>query len=151
MKIINYFEQTNETQNILKEQLPLSEWRAAHYLHDVLNKNTFMEKYGRSAKLFMLVDDSKLMAFCTLAERDEIEAEDLSPWIGFVYTYPAFRGHRYSEQLINFACDAAKRDGCKQVFISSEELGLYEKYGFEFIAYMKTIWGEDTQVFSREL
>ncbi len=151
MKITNYFEQTKETQNILKEQLLLSEWKAAHYLHSLLNEEAFTERYGLSAKLFMLVDDKKLIAFCTLAERDEIEAEDMAPWIGFVYTYPDFRGHRYSEWLINHACDTAKKDGRKQVYISSEEVGLYEKYGFGFIADMKTIWGEETQVFSRKL
>jgi len=42
----------------------------------------------------MLTDGEKLVAFCTFAPRDEIWPTDLTPWIGFVYTYPEYRGRR---------------------------------------------------------
>lgn len=150
MTIINYFEQENDFQQLLKAELLKSDWRAAHYLYDLLNDGRLEEKCGQTA-LLMLTEGDTLAAFCTLAEKDEIDAPEMSPWIGFVYTYPQFRGRRFSQQLIDYACNLARNNGSEQVYISSEEVGLYEKYGFEFIGMMETIWGEETQVFSRSL
>ena len=33
-----------------------------------------------------------MISFCTFAEHDDIPDTELTPWIGFVYTFPAFRG-----------------------------------------------------------
>lgn len=92
-----------------------------------------------------------LISFCTLAERDEIKAEDMKPWIGFVYTFPEYRGNRCSEKIIKYTLEEARNAGYKHVYISSNEIGLYEKYGFEFINFMKNIYGQKTQVFAYDL
>ena len=178
MRIIEYFEQTKELQQYLRQQIVQGDWRAAKYLYEALEQGNLKEQYGESTRLLLLVgnapnvtaaetvreeseDDAaeglqapELLAFCTLAERDEIAEEetkpDMKPWIGFVYTYPAHRGHRYSEKLIRQACGLAKQDGYEKVYLSSNEIGLYEKYGFVFLGKRNTIWGEETQVFEKE-
>lgn len=175
MRIIEYFEQTKELQQYLRQQIVQGDWRAAKYLYEALEQGKLKEQYGESTRLLLLVgnapnvtaaetvreeseDDAaeglqapELFAFCTLAERDEIAEEetkpDMKPWIGFVYTYPAHRGNRYSENLIRQACELAKQDGYEKVYLSSNEIGLYEKYGFVFLGKRNTIWGEETQVF----
>ena len=155
MRIIEYFEQTNEMQKYLREQIVQGDWRAIKYLYEVLEQGKLKERYGKSTRLLLLVEDSELLAFCTLAERDEITEEetepDMKPWIGFVYTFPSHRGNRYSEKLIQHACGVAKQDGYEKVFLSSNEVGLYEKYGFGFLKMLHTVWGEETQVFEKEL
>ncbi len=179
MRIIEYFEQTNELQKYLREQIVQGDWRAAKYLYEVLEQGTLKERYGECTRLLLLVEDalmmaspeffqavsgtdesegekkSEILAFCTLAERDEIIEEemepDMKPWIGFVYTYPEHRGNRYSEKLIRYACELAIKDGYEKVYLSSNEVELYEKYGFVFLKRMHTLWGEETQVFVKEL
>ncbi len=155
MRIIEYFEQTKEFQKYFQEQIVQGDWRAAKYLYGVLEQGTLKERYGESTRLLMLVEDGNLLAFCTLAERDEIMEEetepDMKPWIGFVYTYPEHRGHRYSQKLIEYACELARKDGYEKVYLSSNEIGLYEKYGFVFLKMLHTLWGEETQVFEKEL
>lgn len=155
MRIIEYFEQTNEMQKYLREQIVQGDWRAAKYLYEVLEQETLKERYGKSTRLLLLVEDSELLAFCTLAERDEIVEEEtepgMKPWIGFVYTFPNHRGNRHSEKLIQHACELAKGDGDEKIYLSSNEVGLYEKYGFAFLRMLHTVWGEETQVFVKEL
>ena len=155
MRIIEYFEQTKELQMYLREQIVQGDWRAAKYLYEVLEAGQLKERYGESTRLLLLVEDDKLLAFCTLAERDEIVEEemtpDMKPWIGFVYTFPTHRGHRYSEKLIQYACGLAKRDGYEKVYLSSNEVGLYEKYDFVFRERLHTVWGDETQVFEKKL
>lgn len=92
-----------------------------------------------------------LAGFCTLTHQDEIADDTLLPWIGFLYIFPEYRGHRFSQMLIDHACTLAKQLGHSHVYISSDELGLYEKYGFSFLENRETIWGDVTQVFVREL
>ena len=155
MRIIEYFEQTNDMQKYLREQIVQGDWRAAKYLYEVLEQGKLKERYGESTRLLLLVEDSELLAFCTLAEQDEITEEEtepgMKPWIGFVYTFPNHRGNRHSEKLIQHACELAKQDGYEKVFLSSNEVGLYEKYGFGFLKMMHTVWSEETQVFMKEL
>ncbi len=179
MRIIEYFEQIDELQKYLREQIVQGDWRAAKFLYEVLEQGKLKERYGESTRLLLLVETGlqeasteaswrasgeavdrksqspKLLAFCTLAERDEIVKEemipDMKPWVGFVYTFPKCRGNRYSEKLINHACMLAKQDGHEKIFLSSNEVGLYEKYGFVFLKRMHTVWNEETQVFMKEL
>lgn len=155
MKVIEYFDQTSEMQKLLREQIVQADWRAAKYLYEMLTQGKLKERYGESTRLFLLVEDADILAFCTLAERDEIAEEetepDTKPWIGFVYTYPEHRGNRYSEKLIRCACELAERDGYEKVYLSSNEVGLYEKYGFVFLKKLHTVWGEETQVFEKRV
>ena len=37
------------------------------------------------------------------------------------------------------------------VYVSTDEEGLYEKYGFEFFGKMKTVWGEESRVYRRKI
>ena len=151
MEIIEYFEQGETAQVYWMEQIAGGDWRAAAYLTGLLRENTFRERYGADAHLFLLTDGNALVSFCTLVQQDEILDDRLFPWIGFVYTFPAYRGHRYSEKLINHVCSLVKSMGCRRIYLSSDEQGLYEKYGFTFWQYMETTQGKMTQVFFREL
>ena len=137
MKIIEYLKQTIEEQNYWREQIVQGDWRAAKYLYDVLEKEELQERYGAETRLLLLVEEEM--------------APDMKPWVGFVYTFPEYRGNRYSEKLINYACELAKQDGYENMYLSSNEVGLYEKYGFVFLRRMHTVWNEETQVFAKRL
>ena len=150
MTIIDYFEQPQERQEHWKNEIEKGDWRAAKFLYEQLQNNNVKARYGETTRLFLLTEADELLAFCDLAEHDEIET-DLTPWIGFVYTFPKHRGSRYSQKLINHALSLAKAEGHKQVYISSNEVGLYEKYGFKPLQRMKDVWGGETQVFVYEL
>ena len=47
--------------------------------------------YNENALVPMLVDGDELVAFCTFAPYDDIQPTELSPWIGFIYTFPKYR------------------------------------------------------------
>ena len=55
------------------------------------------------------------------------------------------------EKMINEACKYADDIGYKAVYIMSGEHGLYEKYGFEKIGELETIYGDVDQLFRRAL
>ena len=151
MEILEYFSLPAGSQAYWTERIAEGNWRAAPYLAAHLQNKTFQHRYGPNGKVFLLTEGAHLIAFCTLVLQDEIKDDVLFPWIGFVYTFPAYRGHRYSEALINHACAAARNDGHRAVYLSSDEEGLYEKYGFTFLEYRHTMDRHQTQVFYRTL
>lgn len=147
MEIIDYFRDSR--QSLWLSQIENFEWRAAKYLAQLLKEDAF-RKIIHPGTLYLLVEGDELVSFLTLAQRDEIEDATMFPWIGFVHTSPAWRGRRCVGQLIEHACSVAQQHGMKQVHISTDHVGLYEKYGFTFIG-TRTVNDEETRVYCRVL
>ena len=151
MEIREYFALDGTGRRRIREAIRTADWRAAAYLHELLEADRLRDRYGPDARLLLGMEEERLAAFCTLAGRDEIEDESLTPWIGFVYTFPQFRGQRRSGALIERACAIAASEGFQQVFVSTNEIGLYEKYGFAFLRTDRDAWGGQTRVYRRRL
>ena len=149
MEIIEFY--SVEDKEYWLNQIKKSDWGAGQYLYDLLSKNELKNLCGETTKVFLLVDNKQLVSFCTLAEVDDVRDTELNPWIGFVYTYPQYRGHRYVGILLEFAYETAKSDGAKHLYISTGETGLYEKYGYSFYQGMKDMQGEDSRIYRIEV
>ena len=150
LDIIEFFE-SNEKEYWIKE-MEKSDWQAGKYLSTLLKENRLRELCGPTTKVFLLVNNKNLVSFCTLAEQDEIDKPDMTPWIGFVYTFPSYRGNHYMGLLIENACELAKQFGNKEIFISTDADGLYEKYGFTYTGKnIKTIYNNVARVYNRKL
>lgn len=149
MRIIEYF--TAENKEHWLGEIEKCDWGAGQYLHQLLRENSLKEAVGETALVPMLVDEDELIAFCTFAPLDDIQPTDLSPWIGFVYTFPRYRGHRYGGMLLDYAESLATVMGREYIYISTGHTGLYEKYGYEFYKMAKDIEGEDSRVYRKAL
>ena len=149
MQVIKYYQAENQAHWL--EEIGKGDWSAAELLHDWLKSGQLKKICGSTAEVYLLTDDDKLVSFATLAPQDEIDAPELTPWIGFVYTFPAYRGKRNSGKLINHICDVLKLSQTKKVYISSDEIGLYEKYGFTFWRTMTNREGKPTRVYVKTL
>lgn len=128
-------------------QIKAQDWTAAGFLFSLLSENRFYETLGATAELYIMADGDRLVSFGTLAPKDEIDDDSLKPWIGFVYTAPGYRGKRHSGVLIAHLCEAARTQGYDKVYLSTDHIGLYEKYGFIHMENRKTVWGEDSRIY----
>ena len=149
MKIIAYFTAENKLHWLA--QIQKSDWSAGKFLHDLLKEEKLKSLTGEQTKLFLLTKGDELISFCTLAERDDIQPTTLTPWIGFVYTYPKHRGHRYAQTLLQFAEQTASKEGAKQVYISTNHQELYEKYGYTYLSTMNDVNGESSRVYVKNV
>ena len=151
MEIIEFYEQNASDREKYIQQIDSTDWDAAGYLAWMLRTNSFRSTCGEGSRVLMLVDGEKLASFCTLADFDEVKSDEMKPWMGFVYTFPEYRGHRCSGRLADYAAELAKQEGFEYLYVSSEETGLYEKYGFEFVEWTTSVHGYETKVFKRML
>ena len=149
MKIIEYF--SSDKQDYWLSKINESDWGAGQFLAELLKKDESIKLCGQNTRVLLLTDESELISFCTFADFDDIQPTNLTPWIGFVYTFPKHRGNRYVSRLIDYAEELAKKHGFTDMYISTNEEGLYEKYGFTFFKIMQDINGEDSRVYSKKI
>ena len=147
MHVIEYF--TADHPEYWLSRINESDWAAGQFLHGLLKDDQFRAYAGENARVLLLADDDQLVSFCTLSDRDDIASTDWMPWIGFVYTFPQYRGNRYAGRLIDYAADLAKKAGFDKVYVSTDQEGIYEKYGFVFVEVMKDRRGGDSRVYER--
>lgn len=147
MEVINYF--SSGRQEHWLAEVGKCDWGAGQFLYKLLKNGELQDYVGENPKVLLLVNDDELVSFCTYAEKDDIQPTDLTPWIGWVYTFPQRRGHHYAGQLFAEIERIAKSENVSEVFISTNHEGLYEKYGCEFYQMMNDINGEPSRVYRK--
>ena len=133
------------------EKIGASDWRAGKYLHEILADSSFYRHCGTRSRVLLLTEGRDLISFCTLAERDEIPDCGLSPWIGFVYTFPPYRGKRRIGRLFERAYAITKKEGFRSLYVSTDQKGLYEQFGFSYMKTMQNAWGDDSLIYRKDI
>lgn len=149
MEIIEYFS-CEDREKYLK-QIESCEWDSAKFLATLLRRNGLQDLLGGWCKLFMLTERDKLISFINFSARDDISDTALTPWLGFFHTSPQFRGNGYGKRLLDYACNFAKENGFNAVYISTNHIGLYEKFGFTFQGIADDVHGNPSRVYKKEL
>lgn len=67
MKVINYFE--SNIQSHWLEEIKKSNWGAGLFLYELLSNQTFFDAVGKASIVLLLVEEDKLISFCTFAEK----------------------------------------------------------------------------------
>jgi len=123
-------------------------WRGGQQLAAQMRQNQFHSW----ERVFVLREDTQMIGFCTLTEKDELPAEyEFTPLIGSVFIAEAFRGQRRSALLIAAATAYAREIGFREIYVMSGETGLYEAYGFSPVGMYPTVFGTTEQLFVRQL
>ncbi|MCQ2593578.1 MAG: GNAT family N-acetyltransferase [Treponema sp.] len=168
--IVDYFELPPTQQTDIIHQLESKKdlWGALPFIINCLKKEGqpkvsptdggFHDLLG-PGRFFLLLNTQnfKIAAFVSLARNDEVDIfvhgrENWTPWISCVFTYPEYRGHRLSQKMIHHAEKIAiKEFNAEYAYISTDHIGLYEKYGYEFFTKVHTVWGDETRVLRKKL
>ena len=81
-------------------------------------------------------------------ENDFHDRPDLSPNVCAVYTEAAFRGRGIAGRLLNLAVDDMRLKGVSPVYLVTDHIGFYERYGWEYLCPAKEAGGErETRVY----
>ena len=98
-------------------------------------------------RVFAAFDGDHIVGYCTFAKNDCIPNVPYTPYIGFVFVGEQYRGKRISEKLILSALAYAKKLGFDKVYLVSDHVNLYEKYGFVKIDEKEAPWGAMETIF----
>lgn len=143
MRIVDYF--AEEPRHLIPI-IESADWSAAKLLASLLRQGTFQEVLD-GGTLYLLMDGEEIVSFVTLTGKDCIDAPDLRPWMGFFYTFPAYRGHRYGGKLLAHVARKSREQGYPSVYLATDHQGLYEKYGFTYLCNRVSIYGDDSRIY----
>ncbi|MBR5948297.1 MAG: GNAT family N-acetyltransferase [Clostridia bacterium] len=146
MRILDFFETKNSGHWL--ELIEKSDWRAGLFLAHIIENGSFYETLGEGSTVLLLTEGDELISYCTFSKYDDIQPTELTPWIGFVYTFPEQRGKGRIGLLFNEVKRLCASRGVNEVFLSTNHSGLYERYGFEFREMLDDIDGNPSRVYS---
>ena len=151
--VTDYLKENPEKQAAWMKQLEKADWDAGRSLCRRLKENDLTSKTGENTQLLLMIDKERdeIAAYCTLAEKDDIQPTDLTPWIGYVFTYPKYRGKGLARRLLEHAENLARQQGVIAIYISTGHEGLYERYGYSFAGEMKDIHDTMSRVYKKSL
>lgn len=100
---------------------------------------------------YLLEKEGYIIGGAGLITNDFISRMDLYPWVCALYIEEAFRGHAYGELLLNKAKEDAKKGGFSSLYLCTDHVDYYEKYGFEYIGEGYHPWGERSRIYESKL
>ena len=149
LKVINYFA-SDDKEHWLSE-FERSDWSAGAFLARLLRGGQFFDTVGEDSTVLLLTKGDELISYCTFAEKDDIQPTELTPWVGFVYTFPEHRGHGYIGLLFDEVVRLSREGQVPEVYLSTNHTGLYEKYGWEFLGMMDDIHGKLSRIYVKKI
>ena len=81
---------------------------------------------------YLCVDGDKIISGLGVIENDFHNRKDLSPNVCAVYTEKECRGQGIAGLLLNMAVEDLKAKGITPVYLVTNHVGFYERYGWEF-------------------
>lgn len=147
MRIVEYFESENGVRRHLLEELQRCDWKAGKFLRRMLDEQMFLPTLGSTGKVFFLLDNDTVASFLTFTPQDSVVEPDMTPWIGFAFTFPEYRGHRYLGRLLDHARKCAAANRAPFVYLLTPHVGLYEKYGFSYWGIRRGIDGNEYRLY----
>lgn len=100
---------------------------------------------------YLLMEDDTIIGCAGLVTNDFISRMDLYPWICAIYIEEKYRGNHYGSLLMGKAKIDAKEGGFSNIYLSTDHVGYYEKYGFEHIGTGYHPWGDSSRIYSIKL
>ena len=138
---------TDEMWERVKRYAENCSWKAGKSLANNMANNKF-EEWER---VIVAYDDKNICGYCTVAKTDCIPNVTYTPYIGFLFVGEEYRGQRLSQKLIEYSMNYLRSVGFDKVYIVSDHINLYEKYGFEVIDRKTAPWGSEEKIYMQKL
>ena len=112
--------------------------------HSIGAKNSLSQWY-------LLQNEDEMIGCAGLITNDFISRGDLYPWINALFIDKNHRGNAYASLLIDYAKTDAKEAGFENLYLCTEHVGYYEKYGFKYIGQGYHPWGGESRIYEINL
>ena len=120
--------------------------KAAQWFHDKwgVPKESYlecMEKYlSKETEYgwYLCLDKDKIIGGTGVIENDFHDRKDLSPNICALYVEEEYRNKAIAGKLLNMAIDDLRDKGITPVYLVTDHIGFYERYGWQYLCMVKT-------------
>ncbi len=94
-------------------------------------------------------DDTEILGFYQLVSDDGLtHYTELSPFVATLFVLPRYRnGGGFGELLLTHAKYEATRLGYDKLYVCTDHIGYYERYGFREIGMDTAVWGSPSKIY----
>lgn len=82
---------------------------------------------------YVAAEGDKIIGGLGVIENDFHNRKDLSPNVCAVYVEDEYRCQGIAGKLLNFVCEDMKSKGIKTLYLVTDHISFYERYGWEFL------------------
>ena len=100
-------------------------------INDYINHKT---EYG----WYLCLDENKIVGGIGVIDNDFHERKDLFPNLCALYVEEEYRNKGIGGNLLKMAVKDLKSKGINKVYLITEHINYYERYGFKFLTMVKT-------------
>lgn len=100
---------------------------------------------------YLLMDQDVIIGCAGLITNDFISRMDLFPWLCALYIDVNYRGNNYAKLLIDKAIIDTKKVGYSNLYLCTDHIGYYEKFGFKYLGQGYHPWGEESRIYKKVL
>ena len=151
----------NETYNIISLQLQ-PQWRMTAACWFYRKWNIPMEEYLTSIddciqgnapipQWYLVVVGQNIVGGAGVIANDFHERKDLTPNICALYVEPEHRGRRLAGKLLAYICEDMRCRGLDVLYLVTEHVSFYEKYGWGFQCMVQGDDGEPMRMYYKYL
>lgn len=96
---------------------------------------------------YLLLDGDKVAGCAGLITNDFISRMDLWPWLCALYVEKKYRGRGLGRLLVNAVKRDARAAGFPGLYLCTDHVGYYERFGFEYLGQGYHPWGESSRIY----
>ena len=96
---------------------------------------------------YVMLDGDRIVSGMGVIENDFHERKDLAPNICAVYTEEDMRGRGIAGEMLNYVCADMYAKGIETLYLVTDHVGFYEKYGWEFMCMVDCDGGETSRAY----
>ncbi len=96
---------------------------------------------------YLLEKEGNIIGCAGLITNDFISRGDLYPWLCALYIEEEQRGHEYATILMERIQKDTKSFGFEKLYLCTEHIDYYEKYGYSYIGNGLHPWGESSRIY----
>lgn len=100
---------------------------------------------------YLLYEGEKVIGCAGVITNDFISRMDLWPWLCALYIEEEYRRHSYGSLLIEQIKQDARKQGYPYLYLCTDHVGYYERYGFEYVAQGYHPWGDSSRIYQTKL
>ena len=99
---------------------------------------------------YLMLRDGRTVGCCGIIENDFMVSDEFSPWMCGLYVEKEERGKSLGGRLLNHARMEAFSLGLKKLYLNTDHIGYYEKYGWRYIGDHDHKSGEKARVYEAD-